>query len=267
MKNTILIFVLIAISFASSGQTNNSTSKFGALAIDRSNGFYYGWSYDYSTLAEAEQKAIEECNKKGGNCTVVLLFSGVGCAAYRTIDGNVGNAYGWGIGNSKEEADKIATKECLKRSNGKPANNFVWSCNSNNSGQLKVLKNLIPSANQMFGLKDVDGDIFDYEGELLNGLPNGTGSQKYIKSGSTYNGSFINGMRNGKGTYHFKSGSRYEGDFKNDRCDGFGTYYFNSGKKYVGEFKNDKFNGQGKMYDANGNIVYEGKYINNEPAN
>jgi uncharacterized protein (TIGR02145 family) len=117
------------------------TKKYGALAIDRTNGYYYGWSYDYTSLAEAEQKAIDECNKKGGNCSVVLSYSGTGCAAYRTIDGNVGTAFGWGLAKTKEEADAIATKECLKRSNGTNPANFVWSCNAANTGVLKEIYN------------------------------------------------------------------------------------------------------------------------------
>lgn len=152
MKKTILLFALVAITLTSFGQTKPPTkkttttvkkvvSKFGALAIDRSNGFYYGWSFDYATLAEAEKKAIEECNAKGGNCSVVLSYSGTGCAAYRTIDGNVGTAFGWGLAKTKEDADAIATKECLKRSNGNPAINFVWSCNSTNTGTLKEIYN------------------------------------------------------------------------------------------------------------------------------
>jgi uncharacterized protein (TIGR02145 family) len=150
MKKIIILFVLVGTTLISFGQTKapvtksaNTTkpaiSKFGALAIDRTNGFYYGWSYDYATLAEAENKAVEECNKKGGSCSVVLSFSGAGCAAYRTIDGSVGMAYGWGLAKTKEEADAIAIQECLKRSNGKPANNFVWGCNSESSADFKKI--------------------------------------------------------------------------------------------------------------------------------
>lgn len=152
MKITILLFAFVATTVVSFGQTKPpvkkpvstakpQVSKFGALAIDRSNGFYYGWSFDYATLAEAEKKAIEECNSKGGNCTVVLSYSGTGCAAYRTVDGNQGTAFGWGLAKTKEEADVIATKECLKRSNGTNATNFVWSCNSANTGKLKEIYN------------------------------------------------------------------------------------------------------------------------------
>jgi uncharacterized protein (TIGR02145 family) len=152
MKKTILLITLLAATIASFGQTKPPvkkpttatkaiTSKFGALAIDRSNGFYYGWSFDHATLAEAEKKAIEECIAKGGNCTVVLSYSGAGCAAYRTIDGNVGTAFGWGVAKTKETADAIATRECLKRSNGTNPTNFVWSCNSANTGILKEIYN------------------------------------------------------------------------------------------------------------------------------
>lgn len=126
---------------AAAPATKAAPAKYGALAIDRTNGFYYGWAYDYATQAEAEKRAVEECNKKGGNGSVVLTWSGPGCAAYRTIDGSVGTAYGWGVAKTKEAADAIALKECQKRSNGLPASNFVWGCNSAYAGPLKELYN------------------------------------------------------------------------------------------------------------------------------
>ena len=129
-----------AVSFSQTVSKKQSTN-YGALAIDRNNGFYYGWAYDQNSLAEAEQKAINECNNRGGNGTVVLEWSGGGCASYRTIKGNVGTAYGWGLAATKEEADVIATQECLKRSNGIPADNFVWACNSGAVNSLKELFN------------------------------------------------------------------------------------------------------------------------------
>lgn len=247
--------------------TKPVTSKFGALAIDRSNGFYYGFSYDYPTLPEAEKKATDECNKKGGDCSVVLSFSGAGCIAYRTINGNAGNAYGWGIASTKEAADAIAMREALKRSNGTNPSNYVWTCNSKNADSLEILKNLTPASNQLFGLKSADGGIYDYEGEISNGLPHGVGVQTYRKDGSVYKASFINGVRNGKGSHTFKNGARFEGTFKDDNYDGIGTYHFRTGRKYVGEFKNGKMNGQGKIYDSSGKLVYEGKFVNNEYAN
>src|SRR4051812_5006747 len=71
--------------------------KYGALAIDRSNGYYYGFAHDQPTLAEAEERAVAETTKRGGKGWVVLTWSGVGCAAYRTVAADVGTAYGWGV--------------------------------------------------------------------------------------------------------------------------------------------------------------------------
>lgn len=141
--NSIILSTLLYSSTLCFGQTTSKkqTIKYGALAIDRNNGFYYGWAYDQNSLAEAEQRALLECKNRGGNGTVVLEWSGGGCAAYRTIKENVGTAYGWGLATTKEEADAIATKECLNRSNGIAADNFVWACNSGDVHSLKELFN------------------------------------------------------------------------------------------------------------------------------
>jgi len=119
--------------------TDQDMTKYGALAIDRGNGIYYGWAIDRPTLAEAEKKAIEDCNKKGGKCSVVLSFSGSGCAAYRYITGNVGMGYGWGLALTQEEADEKAKKECAERSYGLPAPNVKYKCSSQNAGKLAVI--------------------------------------------------------------------------------------------------------------------------------
>lgn len=199
MKNTVLLFALFtAVTFCygqtkkpitkSSTTTKSVASKFGALAIDRSNGFYYGCSYDYSTLAEAEKRAIEECNKKGGNCTIVLSYSGTGCAAYRTIDGNVGTAFGWGLAKTKEEADAIATKECLKRSNGTSPTNFVWSCNSANTGSLNEIYNAsdeieapVKVGNQIWINRNLDVGTFR-NGDPIPEAKNATEWQVFCKT-------------------------------------------------------------------------------------
>lgn len=152
MKKTILFFALLIVTTISFAQTKttakkttapvvSSANKFAALAVDRNNGFYYGWSYDFDYQRDAEEKALAECKKKGGNCTIVLSFSGAGCAAYRTIKSNVGTAYGWGVAKTKQEADAIAIAECKKRSKGAMPTNFVWACNSTTSAPLKEIYN------------------------------------------------------------------------------------------------------------------------------
>jgi WD40 repeat protein len=150
---------------------------YGALAIDRNNGFFYGWSYDYLSLAEAEKKAIEECNKKGGNCSVVLSFSGAGCAAYRTVNGDKGTAYGWGLSKTKQEADEIAKKECIKRSKGLIPSNYVWACNSITKVELKEIYNAkdeISNISDSIPLGSTHAAVFSLDGKkLATGSDNG----------------------------------------------------------------------------------------------
>lgn len=170
MKNTVLFFALLATLTICCGQTKKLatttkplTSKFGALAIDKTNGYYYGFSYDQPTLAEAEKRAAEECTKRGGKGTVVLTWSGEGCGAYRTIAGkSVNDAFGWGVAKTREEADAIATRESLKRSNGKAASNFVWACNSTTTAALKTIRNDIGSFKPMLKVYAIDENGVSY---------------------------------------------------------------------------------------------------------
>ena len=112
-----------------------------ALAVDKSDGFYYGFSYDHPSLQTAEQRALDECTKRGGKCSVVLSWTGTGCGAYRTVSSKVGYAYGWGIAPTKEAADAIATAEATKRSNRQPVPNFAFACNSAGPAAFEILRN------------------------------------------------------------------------------------------------------------------------------
>ena len=128
--------------------------KYGALAIDRNNGYYYAFTANASSLSEAVKTAIAECNKKGGKCTLVLSYSGAGCVAYRTSSGkNVGLAYGWGLAKTKEEADVIAKKECNDRTFGMSVPNFIKSCNDANSGTLTQIYNASREIDFMMGIQ------------------------------------------------------------------------------------------------------------------
>jgi uncharacterized protein DUF4189 len=104
---------------------------YGALAIDEADGTFYGWSHSYASQNEANAHALEECEKIGGECRVVLGFGGSSrCAAYRTVEGDVGTAYGWGRAASSEAADSIALSECRGRSQGDTCSRQVWACNA-----------------------------------------------------------------------------------------------------------------------------------------
>ena len=148
-KHIPVIFTFILLSSVSlpswpqtSAVSQPDALKYGALAIDRENGFFYAWAVDCTTLAEAQKKSVDECSKKGGKCTVVLSFSGSCCGAYRTSTGkNIGLAFGWGAAKTKEEADVIAKREHLLRSFGMAAPNVTYGCNSTKPGAFKIIYN------------------------------------------------------------------------------------------------------------------------------
>ncbi|MFN6963118.1 MAG: DUF4189 domain-containing protein [Pyrinomonadaceae bacterium] len=128
-------------------------SLHAALAVDRTNGFYYGFSFDHPSIEAADQRALDECTKRGGSCAVVLSWAGTGCGAYRTVAANVGTAYGWGVAATKEEADKIATEEARRRSKGQPVPNFVYACNSATPAALDVFRNDATHTHQITALQ------------------------------------------------------------------------------------------------------------------
>lgn len=111
------------------------------------------------------------------------------------------------------------------------------------------------------GLKDATGEIFDYEGDIVSGTPNGNGIFRY-KSGSICKGKVVNGHLNGQCECNYADRSRFVGNAVNDVCTGFGTYYFSKGGRYEGNFENDAFNGPGKVYHQNGKEWFEGNFKN-----
>jgi hypothetical protein len=127
-KTMKLLFTILTILFTLHNlQAQNS--DYGSLAIDAINGKQYGWAINYDTQAEANQKALSECQKNGGNqCHTVLWFKG-GCAAYVVEPGN-SSLYGWGAADTQAEAERIAKQEARSRG----ASDLVvrvWGCNGN----------------------------------------------------------------------------------------------------------------------------------------
>jgi hypothetical protein len=83
---------------------------FGALAVDANRGGRFGYSYNYSNVADARARASKEC---GANCTVVITFQNT-CAAYAADQNSAGDAVGWGWATTKETAEKTALNYCQK---------------------------------------------------------------------------------------------------------------------------------------------------------
>lgn len=116
--------------------------KFGALAVDRNDGFAYGWTSDQPSRTAASAAALDECGKRGDQCGLVVEFSGEGCAAYYTLSAEDGSAYGWGVAPTQGQAESRAREECSNFADGKAVcANHVWACNSKDAVAFKVLRN------------------------------------------------------------------------------------------------------------------------------
>jgi hypothetical protein len=99
-----------------------------SLAIDRRQGTRYGWAIDYANWHESDERALSECKRNGGNCQVVLRFTG-GCGAFAADQAKGSSVYGWGLGTSRQAAENRAWDEARQRG----ATNLmtrVWGCNS-----------------------------------------------------------------------------------------------------------------------------------------
>ena len=88
---------------------------------------------------------------------------------------------------------------------------------------------------------------------------NFTGNEK--KHGK-YEGEIINGLPNGQGIYSWFNVNKYIGEFKNGMFHGKGTFYSLPSKiKIIGEFRKDK-EWNAIQEDSEGNII--GKFVNGE---
>ncbi|MBI1184819.1 DUF4189 domain-containing protein [bacterium] len=117
---------VLALSIVASASTMLPTGDYASLAIDARNGEFYGWAVNYASYAEADNRALEECRKRGGNCHVVLNFKG-GSGVYVVEEGNP-YLYGWGVGANKTEAENIAMAEARAQGGSKLLVR-VWGCN------------------------------------------------------------------------------------------------------------------------------------------
>ena len=141
-------FVAISVLAASTASAQKKpakpaakATKFGALAVDRKQGFVYGWAYDQPSRSEASDFAMNECSKRNGQCSVVVEFAGEGCASYHTLSAEDGSAYGWGTAATQGAAEARSLQECNAFADGKAScSNHVWSCNSKDVAPFKVLR-------------------------------------------------------------------------------------------------------------------------------
>ena len=105
----------------------------GALAIDSDQGPTWGWAAGYATVAEARQRALDEC---GEDCEVVVTFED-GCAAYVAdqTQGSTVSTWAYGPLDGAEQATQTALDECADRG-GDDCVVRVWACGDGTGGGL-----------------------------------------------------------------------------------------------------------------------------------
>jgi hypothetical protein len=82
-----------------------------------------------------------------------------------------------------------------------------------------------------------------YEGEVVNGLPEGAGIFLY-PNGDRYEGQWKGGVKEGQGRMRYVLGGSYDGEWHQDNRHGHGVLvYAGSGRRYEGEFVDDRVAG------------------------
>jgi serine/threonine protein kinase len=129
----------------------------------------------------------------------------------------------------------------------------VWQPDSELPAQrltaLTDQRNVVWSVGKISGLTGMMGEAFDYEGQLLNGVPHGKGTAMY-RSGMLYTGDFFNGRMAGNGKLSFPDGTVYSGQFQNNQYHGEGVLIYANGDTYAGPFRNGATTGTGSFVPA-----------------
>ena len=103
---------------ATSQTAETAGGQFGAIAVGPDGA--WGVSWDHSSQADADQRALRECS----DCRVVVRVIGPTCGAYATN----GSAAGWALGATREVAELSSYGECSARGPG--CSVLAYACNS-----------------------------------------------------------------------------------------------------------------------------------------
>lgn len=87
-----------------------------------------GWSVDHPSLESAQKEALDNCNRTGDYCEVVLAWSGHSCGAYRAHEEEA-DIYGSGVGPTNVAAASKAFDAASKLGRGKATHQVQVACN------------------------------------------------------------------------------------------------------------------------------------------
>lgn len=118
----LIVFLVVCLVSVASPPARSAAQRdnWGAIAYSTSTG-RWGLVYNYPTQAKAVNAAVVRCGVR--DCQAVVWFRN-GCGAFAKGT----RAYGWGIGNSRAQAEENALAECRKR--GPNCGIVSWSCTS-----------------------------------------------------------------------------------------------------------------------------------------
>jgi len=114
MRRSILIAAsLSGFTIFASFATSAAAAGYGAIAYDGSNG-RWGDSWRYSSVAGANERALNECGS--GGCKVVIEIGPGQCGALATA----GDPSGWGAAtrNTRDGAELGAMQACQQANTG-----------------------------------------------------------------------------------------------------------------------------------------------------
>ena len=129
--------------------------------------------------------------------------------------------------------------------------------------------NLLYEGNLLDGQPDGEGKFYSedgilrYEGSFIRGVMEGRGKFYRADGSLSYQGETFRGKRQGDGrTYRADGSIEFQGEFANDRY-ALGRYYYPGGQlQYQGEFDEDGlFSGRGRLLSEEGRLVYEGGFF------
>ena len=112
-----IVVALLMMTSLASAQDN-----YGAIYFSQMTGAH-GYSYDYATQGQAEQRALNECLGAGGTDCVRATWFRNACGALAVGDGN---AWGAMWGNNRDGAEFNALKTC--DNNGRNCQIERWVC-------------------------------------------------------------------------------------------------------------------------------------------
>eukprot|EP00546_Thalassionema_frauenfeldii_P005033 CAMPEP_0178910528 /NCGR_PEP_ID=MMETSP0786-20121207/9146_1 /TAXON_ID=186022 /ORGANISM="Thalassionema frauenfeldii, Strain CCMP 1798" /LENGTH=491 /DNA_ID=CAMNT_0020582787 /DNA_START=45 /DNA_END=1517 /DNA_ORIENTATION=+ len=106
------------------------------------------------------------------------------------------------------------------------------------------------------------GEAYASQGESI---AHGRGKLRF-SNGDTYEGRFKHGEMHGeKAIFKSSTGFEYNGSYKHNARNGFGEQTHLSGRRYMGNFVNDLPDGFGVQYNADGSMLYCGKWKSGIP--